>query len=69
MTDMADPDYLLWAQKHAAASAKLEGRELPEDYVRPEKVQAFLDLRASKGWCAPSTPDYRLGDSDGSDAV
>lgn len=66
---MTDPDYAAWAKKHAAANAKLEGRELPPDYVRSEKVQAFLELRAAKGWCAPSTPDYRLEDSDGPDAV
>lgn len=69
MSDMTDPNYLLWARKRAAANAKLEGRELPEGYVRSDKVQGFLDLRASKGWCAPSLPEYGLGDSDGSGAV
>lgn len=56
---MADPNYLLWAQQHAAANAKLEGRELPEDYVRPEKVEQFLaEVRAARGWCAPSEVTY-----------
>lgn len=67
--DTGDPDYAAWARRNTAASAKLEDRELPQDYVRSAKVQAFLDLRASRGWCAPSTPEYGLGDSDGSDAV
>jgi hypothetical protein len=58
VTDMADPNYLLWAQKHAAANAKLEGRELPEDYVRSEKVEKFLELRAAGGWCAASEVIY-----------
>lgn len=66
--ELPDVDFQEWARKHAAANAKLEGRELPEDYVRPEKVQAFLDLRAAKGWCAPSATEYGLGDSGGSDA-
>lgn len=55
---MTHPDYAAWAAKHAADNAKLEGRELPEDYVRPEKVQKFLDLRATEGWCAPSAVTY-----------
>lgn len=41
-----------WAAKHAADNAKLEGRELPRDYVRSEQVQRFLDTRA---------PDPSLG--------
>lgn len=41
-----------WALRQTKASAKLEGRELPKDYVRPEKVQRFLDLYA---------PDESLG--------
>jgi hypothetical protein len=56
--DFSDPNYLLWAQQHAAANAKLEGRELPEGYVRSEKVEKFLELRAAKGWCAPSEVTY-----------
>ena len=32
-----------WAKRQTAASAKLEGRELPADYVRPAKAQQFLD--------------------------
>lgn len=67
--ELDDSAFKEWAKKHAAANAKLEGRELPEDYVRSDKVQAFLDLRAAKGWCAPSLPEYGLEDSDGSDAV
>lgn len=54
----ADPNYIEWARRHAAANAKLEGRELPEDYVRSEKVEAFLELRAAKGWCAPGEVTY-----------
>ena len=34
-----------WARRQTLASAKLEGRELPADYVRSEKVQEFLDQR------------------------
>lgn len=30
------------------ASARLEGREIPADYVRPAKVQEFLDSLLSK---------------------
>jgi hypothetical protein len=56
--DMSDPNYLLWAQQHAVANAKLEGRELPEDYVRSEGVEKFLEMRAAKGWCAPSEVTY-----------
>jgi len=40
-----------WARRQTAASAKLEGRELPEDYVRSAEVQWFLDSRK------PSEPD------------
>ena len=55
---MTDPDYAAWAAKHAAANAKLEGRELPEGYVRSEAVEKFLEIRAAKGWCAPSEVTY-----------
>lgn len=34
-----------WARRHAAANAKLEGREVPDDYVRSEKVQQLLANR------------------------
>jgi hypothetical protein len=34
-----------WARRQTAASAKLEGRELPADYVRSEKVEQFLANR------------------------
>ncbi|HMQ67042.1 MAG TPA: hypothetical protein PJ992_12180 [Arachnia sp.] len=30
------------------SSARLEGREIPADYVRPAKVQDFLDSILSK---------------------
>lgn len=56
--ELDDSAFKEWATRHAAANAKLEGRELPEDYVRPEKVQKFLDLRAVTGWCAPSEVTY-----------
>jgi hypothetical protein len=49
-----------WAKGQTAASAKLEGRELPEDYVRSEKVEQFLQLRAAKGRCAPSETEYEM---------
>lgn len=55
-----DPDYEAWARRQTAASAKLEGRELPEDYVRSEKVEKFLKLRAAKAWCAPSEVTYEI---------
>ena len=31
-----------WARKHAAANAKLEGRELPDGYEQSQAVLAFL---------------------------
>lgn len=31
------------------ASARLEGREIPADYVRPAEVQEFLDALLAKG--------------------
>ena len=31
------------------ASARLEGREVPPDYVRPAKVQEFLDTLLARG--------------------
>lgn len=34
-----------WAAKHAAASAKLEGRELPDDFIRSMQAQQFLNMR------------------------
>ena len=58
---MSDPNYLLWAQQHAKVNAKLESRELPEDYVRSEKVEKFLELRAARGWCAASEVTYDIG--------
>lgn len=42
-----------WAQRHAKANAKLEGRELPKDYVRPDRVQQFLDIYAAGGPTRP----------------
>jgi hypothetical protein len=51
-----------WARRQTEASAKLEGRELPEDYVRSEKVEQLLEQllerRAAGGWCAPSEVTY-----------
>jgi len=35
-------------EKSTRASAKLEGREVPADYVRPAAVQRFLDDHAAK---------------------
>jgi hypothetical protein len=55
---VTDPGYAAWAKKHAAASAKLEGRELPEGYVRSAAVEEFLELRAAGGWCAPGEVTY-----------
>ncbi|HSJ75933.1 MAG TPA: hypothetical protein VK899_07120 [Gemmatimonadales bacterium] len=43
-----------WAKRHAAANAKLEGRELPADYVRPLGVEEFLARRRSPG--GPTRP-------------
>lgn len=34
-----------WARRQAAASAKLEGREVPDDYVRSVQAQMFLNAR------------------------
>ena len=34
-----------WALRQAKASAKLEGRELPDDFVRSVQVQQFLNMR------------------------
>ena len=34
-------------EKSTRASAKLEGREVPADYVRPAAVQRFLDDHAA----------------------
>lgn len=37
-----------WARRQTAASAKLEGRALPADYMRSEKVSKFLETRGGK---------------------
>lgn len=37
-----------WAQRHAKANARLEGIELPEDYVCSEKAQQFLAMRSAQ---------------------
>jgi hypothetical protein len=37
-----------WARRQTLASAKLEGRELPADYMRPLGVQEFLDRREQR---------------------
>lgn len=34
-----------WAQRQTKASAKLEGREVPDDYVRSLQAQMFLNMR------------------------
>jgi hypothetical protein len=34
-----------WARRQTAASAKLEGRELPDDYERSQEVLSFLASR------------------------
>lgn len=34
-----------WAAKHAADSAKLEGRELPDGFIRSVQAQQFLNMR------------------------
>jgi hypothetical protein len=37
-----------WARRQTAASAKLEGRELPDDFVRSVQAQQFLNMRSSR---------------------
>lgn len=34
-----------WAHKHAAANAKLEGREVPDDFIRSVQAEQFLNMR------------------------
>lgn len=34
-----------WATRQAKASAKLEGRELPDGFVRSVQAQQFLNMR------------------------
>lgn len=34
-----------WAQRQAKASAKLEGIELPDDFVASVQAQQFLNMR------------------------
>ena len=65
MTDMADPTYLLWAQT---------ARRIPEDLVTPPPKpkpasDPFMDqlvdnanrnIRAARGWCAPSETSYEV---------
>lgn len=58
--ELHDADFKAWAARNAAVSAKLEGRELPEGYVRSEKVKEFLELRAAGGWCAPGEVTYDI---------
>lgn len=38
-----------WAAKHARDNAKLEGRELPDDFVMSVQAQQFLNMRKMKG--------------------
>ena len=49
-----------WARKHAAANAKLEGHELPDDFVRSVQVQQFLNMRR-EGGLTRRPPDPSLG--------
>lgn len=51
MTIQEMPVELLHKMVHEStvASARLEGREIPADYVRPDKVQEFLDNLPAKG--------------------
>lgn len=37
------------AHESTVASARLEGRTIPADYVRPAGVQEFLDALLAKG--------------------
>lgn len=47
-----------WARRQAAASAKLEGREVPAGYVRPQRVLEYLEyVKRTKG----VAPDPSLG--------
>lgn len=48
-----------WAANHAAANAKLEGRELPKDYVRSLGVEEFL-ARVHAKTLAPAPLHERL---------
>ena len=44
-----------WARRQTAASAKLEGRELPADYVRPRSLEEFLSERVQANLMPPGT--------------
>ena len=51
MTIQERPVEVLHKMVHEStvASARLEGREIPAYYVRPAKVQEFLDSLLAKG--------------------
>lgn len=38
-----------WAAKHAAANAKLEGRQLPDGFIRSVQAQQSLNMRKPGG--------------------
>lgn len=38
-----------WAQRHAKANAKLEGIEIPDDFVMSMQAQQFLNMRKPGG--------------------
>lgn len=38
-----------WAQRHAKANAKLEGIEIPDDFVMSVQAQQFLNMRKPGG--------------------
>lgn len=65
--DMSDPTYLLWAQ------AQKKAMQIPQDLVAPKRQppkpepdpfmeelieQVGNNLRAARGWCAPSEVTY-----------
>lgn len=42
-----------WAQRHAKANAKLEGIEIPDDFVMSVQAQQFLNMRKPGGPTRP----------------
>lgn len=56
-----------WARRQTLASAKLEGRELPDDYIRSVQAQMFLNMRKAKQY-STSRPVLTPND-DGSMAL
>ena len=49
-----------WAQRHARANAKLEGIEIPDDFVMSVQAQQFLNMR-KPGGPTRAAPDPYLG--------